>query len=147
MEADALALGIPARERAEPGERSGGRCLVETRDGDGDLRLGVVRGERGSALELAQGRDLSAQALQGDTVEQLVAGVATLGPALELRELARRRQADQPRGWREARNELGQAARKVRVQQILGADGVRRVGLRRPGDAPGRLRGRSAPRQ
>ena len=149
MEAHALALRVAPGERAEQRERLRRVGLVEPADGDGHLRLGVARRERGGRLELAERRDRAAEALQRDAVEQAGALVAGAGVPLQERELRRRREPRQPGGRREARHERGQAAREVGVQEVAGADGVRRVGLDAPSGGPRRLRARvvAAPEQ
>src|SRR5262245_24209262 len=98
MEADALRVGIATGERAEPGERLRRIVLVEQADGGGDLRLGIVRRERGRGRELALGRDRPAALLEPNAAEEAPLNVR--GRAGEARLEVR-----QP-GWR------------VRVQEV-----------------------------
>src|SRR5581483_411235 len=92
VEPHGLALRVALRERAEERERARGVGLVEACDRRGDLRLRIGGRERGRRLELPLGRDLAAEALEGDAVEELPA--LTPGPreALQEWELLRLRQ-------------------------------------------------------
>src|SRR5438105_15337808 len=83
--------------------------LVEEADGGGNQRLRVVRRKRGRRRELPFRGDRSPGALPPD--------------ALEEHPLDTRRRA------RERRDELRQAVRRVRMEEVARADGRRRIGL------------------
>ena len=79
-------------ERAQPRERLRGPILVEVADRHRRQRLGIVRRQRGGALELATGGERPAEPLQRGAEEQGVADAAVLGPPAQERVLLGRAQ-------------------------------------------------------
>ena len=122
MERDTLVLRIAASERAEPRERECRVGLVEPRDGDCDLRLGVGGRQRGCRLVLVERRDLPAEPLAAQRRREAC--------------LVLRRSARGARGTRAA-----SAARGARSRAGPGSSARSSAGRAGSSGAAGRLRG------
>src|SRR5437763_7080715 len=122
MEANGLRVRKTADERPQPGERPSGGILVVEPDCGRDLGVGVTRGEPRGRRELPLGRDGAAALLETDAPDE--------------QPLSRRRHPP------ETRLKLRQPTGRVRVEQIAGVNGRRRVRLEAL-RLPPRVEGRS----
>src|SRR5262245_37855067 len=118
MEANALFARIAACERAEPGERLRRVVLVEQADRGGDLSLGIVGREGGRSRELTLRRNRPAALLEPHAAEEAALNVGDRAG--------------------EARLEVRQPGRRVRMQEIARLHRGRRVRLEALRLPPGR---------
>ena len=133
MKAHARRPGKPLGERTQTAEGAGRIALLIAPDCVGDQRVDVVRRQPQRFGEGTTRGDGPAEALQRDPVDQQ-ATQSAVGP--QRLELCRRRAAANP--VREARREDRQAGRELRMDEVVGPDGVRRVRLDITRLAPGR---------
>ena len=128
MEAHGRLVRIRARERAEAAEGVGRRVLVEVADGGRDARLDVIREPPAPPRRR---RATPTRAFPRAGARRRRGGArARRPPRPPRRNAASWRRGGKPghRGRRrEGRDERGQAARQLRVQQVPGDERVRRV--------------------
>src|SRR5687767_3957402 len=129
METDAQLARKAARERAEAGEGAGGRPFVVTADGGGGERLGLVGRQARGGVELPLRGDAAADSLERHAVQDFLSPAAAKCVAVQPVELLRWREAPQRRRRVEAGHERRQPARRVREEEVAGADGREGVGL------------------
>ncbi len=132
METDGRGARKSARERAETRERRRRVALLVAADRVGDERVDVVRIELERVRERTPRRDGPAEPLQRDPVQEAAAHALVGTEGIELR--GRRVPLDP---IREARREDRQARRELGVDEVVRADGVRRVRLDVARLAPG----------
>src|SRR6266849_3911789 len=132
-----------ARQRPEPPERMNGRPLRERTNRRRGLHLRIVRGELRSFVELAFRRYPALELPEREAV-----------PKLRLRVRLQRAPREEPelRGERrrtrltDRRDDERQAGLERRVEEVLGLDRLRRVGIARIDPPPGARRVRNAAR-
>jgi sulfur-carrier protein adenylyltransferase/sulfurtransferase len=137
VEADGRRLRERAREGAEPRERALRGVLAVAADRSRHAGVHVSGGEGGGGGELPLGRDGPAEPLQREAVEELCADVVAARSPLERAQLRGRRHRGETLRRRELGDEERQPRWRVRMQEVVGANRRRRVGVHPDGRPPG----------
>ena len=124
---DSLLVGVG--QGPEAGERARGVVLVEAPERGGDASRQVVRVGGDGGIEDPPGRERPADALERNAVRELLLHPTGCRAPLELVELLLGGQALEPRRRLDGCDERRAARCEVRVENVVGADRGRRVGL------------------